>query len=176
MKEFFLKTERLGFSLWNEGDIADAMELWGNPNVTKFIVASGAMSKEQVLERLNKEIENYNNYKMQYWPIYLLESKKNIGCCGLRPYDIENNILEMGIHIKEQYWRRGFAVEGCSAVIDYAFNSLGAKGIFAGHNPKNTASAEMLKKLGFTYTHDEFYKPTGLNHPSYIMKKEEKNG
>ena len=173
MKEFFLNTARLGFSVWSEVDIDDALELWGRSEVTKFIVADGKMSSEQVHERLKKEIEIYNNANIQYWPIYLLETNENVGCCGLRPYDSKNNILEMGIHLKKQYWGKGFAQEACLAVIKYAFNILKANALFAGHNPKNTASAQMLKKLGFAYTHDEFYQPTGLYHPSYLMTKED---
>jgi RimJ/RimL family protein N-acetyltransferase len=46
-------------------------------------------------------------------------------------------------------------------------------GLFAGHNPKNEASRQLLEKLGFRYTHDEYYAPTGLNHPSYMMTAEE---
>lgn len=107
MKEFFLKSIRIGFSIWSENDICDALELWGNPEVTKFITAEGTMSKEQVQQRLRKEIENYNNYNIQYWPIYLIETNENLGCCGLRPYDYENNILEMGIHLKEKHWGKG---------------------------------------------------------------------
>jgi len=91
----------------------------------------------------------------------------------LRPYDSENSILEMGIHLKEKYWGKRFAQEACSMVIEYAFNTLGVNALFAGHNPKNTASAHLLKKLGFIYKHDEFYPPTGLYHPSYLMTKQD---
>lgn len=31
-------------------------------------------------------------------------------------------------------------------------------------------AAKVLKKLGFSYAGDVFYKPTGLNHPSYLLK------
>ena len=55
----------------------------------------------------------------------------------------------------------------------YAFNTLGVKGLFAGHNPANEASRRLLEKLGFRYTHDEYYPPTGLNHPSYRLTAEE---
>ena len=172
MESFFLNTVRLGFSVWSEKDISDALELWGNPEVTKFIVAEGKMLKEQVQQRLRKEIETYNNANIQYWPIYLIENNQNIGCCGLRPYDSESNTLEIGIHLKEQYWGKGFAQEACTSVIEYSFKTLNVNALFAGHNPKNIASAQLLKKLGFTYTHDEFYPPTGLQHPSYSLTKQ----
>ena len=173
MRDFFLRTARLGFSVWSEKDISDALELWGNPEVTKFIVADGKMLKEQVLQRLKKEIDTYNDANIEYWPIYLIETNQNVGCCGLRPYDSENNIFEIGIHLKEEYWGKGFAKEACSKVIEYSFRTLRAKALFAGHNPKNIASAHLLKKLGFTYIHDEFYPPTGLHHPSYLMTKQD---
>ena len=173
MRDYFLRTVRLGFSLWSNKDLFEALELWGNPKVTKFISADAKMSEEQVHQRLKREIETYDSHNIQYWPIYLVETNQNVGCCGLRPYDSEKNILELGIHLKEGFWGKGFALEACSAVIEYAFNTLGVDAIFAGHNPKNTVSAQLLKKLGFIYTHDEFYPPTGLQHPSYLMTKQD---
>lgn len=173
MRDFFLTTERLGFSTWQKEDLPAALELWGNPQVTRYITADGIMSDAQVRERINKEIETYKKYRMQYWPVYIKETGQNAGCCGLRPYDYENHIFEMGVHLKPGYWGMGIAGEACLAVMDYAFNVLGARELFAGHNPNNAASAGLLKKLGFIYTHDEFYKPTGLYHPSYLLGKEQ---
>jgi len=46
---------------------------------------------------------------------------------------------------------------------------LDTESLFAGHNPNNTASQKVLSKLGFKYIGDEFYKPTGLYHPSYQL-------
>ena len=74
------------------------------------------------------------------------------------------------MHLKEEFWGQGFAKELCTKVIEYAFNEFKASAIFAGHHPNNPKSPNLLKSLGFTYTHDEYYPPTGLNHPSYIFK------
>lgn len=173
MGEFFLNTTRLKFSIWGDQDITSALELWGNPETTKFIIADGKMSEHQIKERLNKEIATYEKNGIQYWPVYLKETNDFIGCCGLRPYDPENIILEMGIHLNDKFWRKGYAYEACSAIIDYAFKNFKVNGIFAGHNPKNVASSKLLTKLGFKYMKDEFYPPTGLYHPSYMITKED---
>ena len=58
-------------------------------------------------------------------------------------------------------------------MIAYVFDVLKASALFAGHNPINAASRGLLEKLGFEYTHDEFYAPTGLHHPSYRLTAEE---
>ncbi len=173
MKSFFLKTARLGFAVWSMDDLPDALELWGDPEVTRYITASGIMSESDVRARLEKEIEIYDKTNIQYWPLYLKESGECIGCCGLRPYDDDKNILEMGVHIKPRFWKKGYANEACLAVMEYAFDLLGADGLFAGHNPENQTSAQLLKKLGFVYMHDEFYPPTGLMHPSYMLTKKQ---
>jgi RimJ/RimL family protein N-acetyltransferase len=73
------------------------------------------------------------------------------------------------VHISSRYWRRGYAFEAASCVVDYAFETIGAKALFAGHNPANIASRGLLTRLGFVYTHDEFYEPTGLQHLSYVL-------
>ena len=62
-------------------------------------------------------------------------------------------------------------MEAAKAGIAYAFDTLQAEILFAGHNPQNVNSAKVLKKLGFSYVGDEFYAPTGLNHPSYTLEK-----
>lgn len=165
---YFLQSERLGFRHWSPDDLPLAMGLWGDADVTKLI--GGPFSEAQVSARLTQEIARQAEHGVQYWPIFLLTSGEHVGCCGLRPYDLSQAIYEIGFHIRKAFWGQGYAFEAAQAVIGYAFGTLGAKGLFAGHNPANEASGKLLKKLGFQYTHDEFYPPTGLNHPSYLLK------
>ena len=166
---YFLKSERLGFRFWSAEDIDLAMGLWGDADVTKLI--GGPFSEMQVQERLSQEIARQAEHSVQYWPIFLLDSCEHVGCCGLRPYDLTQSIYEIGFHIRKAFWGQGYAPEAARAVIDYAFDKLGAKGLFAGHNPANEASGKLLGNLGFQYTHDEYYAPTGLNHPSYLLTR-----
>lgn len=169
-KTYFLRSKRLGFRLWREDDLALAIELWGDYEVTQFFDARGQWSRDQVHERLSQEISTAKKYGVQYWPIFLLENHDHVGCCGLRPYDISQRIYEIGFHIRSDLWRQGYAREAALAVIDHAFNRLEINSLFAGHNPKNTVSQHLLNRLGFRYTHDEYYPPTGLYHPSYLLE------
>ncbi len=168
--KYFLTSKRLGFRRWRAGDLELACELWGDYEVTKLFDARGRLYRSEILERLVKEIQTEETYGVQYWPIFLKDSGRFIGCCGLRPYDLPKGIFEIGFHIRSNRWRRGYAREAAVAVIRYAFNVLKANGLFAGHNPTNYASRHLLLQLGFRYTHDEFFAPTGLNHPSYLLR------
>ncbi len=167
---FFLRTQRLGFRLWTEADLELAVGLWGDADVTRLI--GGPFSADQIRERLAREIANGHTSQVQYWPIFLLASGEHAGCCGLRPYQVERRVYEIGFHLRRACWGQGLAVEASRAVIEYAFNRLEATELFAGHHPDNVASRRVLGKLDFQYTHDEFYAPTGLKHPSYRLTRE----
>jgi [ribosomal protein S5]-alanine N-acetyltransferase len=168
---YFLQSARLGFRLWSLADLDLAMDLWGDPEVTRLI--GGPFSREWVRERLSREIATAQSCGLQYWPIFLLATGEHVGCCGLRPYPADERIYEIGVHLKKDHWGQGYALEATRAVMEYAFGTRGAAGLFAGHNPANQGSRRVLEKLGFRYTHDEYYPPTGLDHPSYILTAEE---
>ncbi len=169
---YFLTTDRLGFRIWRTDDLDLAVVLWSDPEVARYIHAQGPPDRAAVAERLQREIATQDSYGFQYWPIFLRADGDHVGCCGLRPYRSEQGIHELGVHLRPCYWQKGLAVEAARAAIDFAFSRAGARALFAGHNPANAASRRMLEKLGFRYTHDELYPPTGLNHPSYLLSRD----
>lgn len=169
MASYFLTTQRLGFRTWSEADLDLALGLWGDPRVTELIDARGRLSPDQVRERLEREIASQRAYGVQYWPVFLLDTGEGAGCCGLRPVPERPHVLELGFHIRSALWGQGYATEAARAVVRYAFDVLGVAGLFAGHHPRNRVSRHLLEVLGFQYTHDEFYAPTGLHHPSYFL-------
>lgn len=131
----------------------------------------GPLTRPQVEEKLTREITMQEASGVQYWPIFLLENGEHVGCAGLRDYRPAERIYELGFHLLPGFWGRGLAEEAGRAVIQYAFGTAGASGLFAGHHPENAASRRVLEKLGFRYTHDELYAPTGILHPSYFLNR-----
>ena len=173
-KPFFMTTERIGFSHWRAGDLEQARLLWGDADVTAYICASGTFSEDDIAARLALEADNQARYGVQYWPIFELASGELMGCCGLRPRGEPSgagaaDCYELGFHLRPKFWRRGYATEAAAAVVAWAFREEGAKKLFAGHHPRNAASAKVLAKLGFRRTGSEFYAPTGLDHPAYEL-------
>ncbi len=165
---YFLKTARLGFRCWSAEDLPLARGIWGEPLVTRFV--GGPFSNEQVRERLVREILSMRAYHVQYWPIFLLTTGELVGCAGMRSRNPEKHIFSMGFYLRPQYWGQGFAVESGATVIAHAFNNLHIHELFAAHHPENFVSAKVLAKLGFTFTHNELYPPTGLMHAAYSLK------
>ena len=162
-------TKRIQFRCWSSSDIMLAKHLWGCPDVTKLISANG-FTADDIILRLNKEIYTMNNHGVQYWPIFQVSDGSHLGCCGLRPCDSDPKIYELGFHLNKEFWGMGFAKESAKEVIRYAFFDLNISRLIAGHHPENTGSAQLLHKLGFEFSHNEFYKPTELMHPMYFLQ------
>jgi RimJ/RimL family protein N-acetyltransferase len=164
-----IESPRLLIKAWTIADLPDALELWGDPRVMEFIDIRGGLNRSQVEQKLQQEIERQNKFGVQYWKVIAKETGEIVGCCGLRPYDLDRHLFEIGFHIKSKHWCKGYATEAAKAVIAHAFSEMKLPKLFAGHNPKNLASHTMLLKLGFNYIGDQFYVPTGLHHPSYEL-------
>ena len=167
---YFLKSGRLQFRRWTTEDIDLAQNLWGDYEVTRYI--GGPFNLNEINDRLNKEIDTEIHFGIEYWPMFQQLDNNFVGCCGLRPYKNETEVLELGFHICKAFWGNGYATEAARSIIKYAFEKYRPLKLFAGHNPDNSKSKGILAKLGFQYTHDEYYPPTGLNHPSYELTRE----
>lgn len=166
-ERYFLKSARLGFRCWSKEDLPLARELWGDLDVTRFF--GGPFSNEEVSLRLEREIARMHSYQFQYWPMHSLSDHAFVGCCGLRPYRLDEHIHELGFHLLPKYWGQGLAVEAARAVIAFAFDKVGAKALSAGHHPDNVNSRKVLQKLGFQYTYDEYFPALGMSIPYYLL-------
>jgi ribosomal-protein-alanine N-acetyltransferase len=167
-RDYWLRSARLGFGRWTTDDLDLAKALWGDDRVTRWI--GGPFPAMQVRDRLAQEIAAQAAHGIQYWPTFRLADDAHVGCCGLRPYPGDRTVLEIGFHVRHEHWGQGHAAESARAVIDHAFAARPEiRALFAGHHPENAPSRALLAKLGFRYTHDALYEPTGRRHPSYLL-------
>ena len=163
---------RLAFGTWQPDNTSLAMQLWGDARVTSFITAR-PFTPVQVEERVQQEMTGQAMFGVQYGPVFLRSNGELVGCCGFRPRPVQPDVLELGFLLRPGFWGQGLATEAAGAAVAHAFDVLGARAIFAGHHPGNVASQRVLEKLGFKKTHLEHYPPTGLEHPSYLLQRED---
>ena len=60
---------------------------------------------------------------------------------------IQPGEYELGWFFNRQFWRKGYAFEACHAVIEYAFDVLGAKKVFS-ETIDGVKSVALMEKLG----------------------------
>jgi RimJ/RimL family protein N-acetyltransferase/ubiquinone/menaquinone biosynthesis C-methylase UbiE len=168
-------TDRLRLRPWTLADLPFAMELWGDPEVTRLIDARTSWDEETVRQRLEFEVECLREHGVQYWLMERYDGTP-VGCAGLHPVDRDDAEYELGFHVVRSEWRNGFAREAARAVLIHAFGELEAGAVFAGHHPENQASAALLEQLGFQRVGEDLYPPTGLVHPSYLRRRPAASG
>jgi ribosomal-protein-alanine N-acetyltransferase len=166
-----LSTDRLFLRPWEENDFGLARSLWGDPNVMTFL--GGALSDEKVREKMRAEMACLDKNGVQYWPIFEKQSDEFVGCCGLRPWVYtapEGH--ELGFHLLKAKWGNGYAFEVAQGVVKHGFEKLQFPVLRAGHHPEHLNSKKILLKLKFQFVDEVFYKPTGLMHPTYELRRD----
>ena len=166
-----LTTDKLFLRTWEEKDFGLARSLWGDPDVMTFL--GGPLSDEKVREKMHAEMTCLDKNGVQYWPIFEKHSEEFVGCCGLRPWIYtppEGH--ELGFHLMKAKWGRGYAFEVAHAVVKYGFRTLNFPMLRAGHHPEHLNSKKILLKLKFQFVDEVFYKPTGLMHPTYELRRQ----
>ena len=72
--------------------------------------------------------------------------------------------VEVGYRLARASWGRGIATEAASALIGYAFATLGLPKVVAVVYPDNRASRRVLDKLGFLHEGLREYKGVSVEH------------
>lgn len=73
-----------------------------------------------------------------------------IGWVSLTRWKPEYHSAAMGYCFDEEHWGKGFATEATRALLQWAFSNIDLNRVQAETDTRNTASAGVLEKLGFT--------------------------
>lgn len=138
-----IETDRLILRKFSKNDLSDLFDYLSDPEVVKFEPYC-PMTLEEVREELERRIASEEMIAVE-----LKSSGKLIGNVYLGKR--ENNTLEIGFVFNKNYWKRGYAIESCGAVIREVISS-GITRIYAECDPENQSSWKLLEKLGFTRT------------------------
>jgi len=62
-------------------------------------------------------------------------------------HEFDEGVYEIGWFFNRRFWRQGLAFEACRAVLNYAFDCMGAHKVFA-ETIDGVKSVDLMKKLG----------------------------
>ena len=100
-----------------------------------------------------------------------------MGHIGLQPIDRTHNNASAGFFLGREFWGRGCMTEAFSAVLDYAFGTLGLNRVSAGHFEGNIASGRVQQKCGLQYegTQRQAFRKNGqyIDEMMYAITKED---
>lgn len=126
-------------------------------------------------EEFLKNYNHYNLYNMGRWAVCHKADHTFLGWCGLK-YHPNQKLVEIGYRFYRSHWNKGYATESCKLSIDYGFNVLKLKEIYAHAHIENTASHHVIEKSGLTFLKNGIYdnmpaKLYKIKNPNYHIAK-----
>lgn len=167
--EFILETPRLLLRKMAIEDAPFYYEMNADPLVNKYtgdVAFKDLMGSEDIILYV---IGQYNTNGYGRFTVVEKDSGQLLGWCGLK-YHPENGETDLGYRFMRKYWGKGYATESSKACLDYGFYVLKLDRIIGRAMSENTASVNILKKLGMTlYQNTELHE---LPWVIYELKKE----
>lgn len=162
MKIHEIETDRLRLRQWRDADYPVFACMNADAETMRFFPAT--LSVEQ-----SNDLANYcrDLIEQQGWGVWALEEKATaafIGFVGLhRPTDELpfSPCIEVAWRLVRAAWGKGFATEGASAALSFAFAQLAVPEIVAFAASDNTPSERVMQRLGMRRDAQMF------EHPSF---------
>ena len=144
-----LHTERLLLRPLIRGDELPLFEIYSNPEFMRYWSAPPWTSIDQARALIDRDSHEMAMGEHIRLGIIFRDSEKLLGTCSLFNFDVQCRRAELGYGIGQKYWRKGFMTEAVTALLEFCFHNLNLNRIEADIDPRNTASAGGLLKLGF---------------------------
>ncbi|MBL9136811.1 MAG: GNAT family N-acetyltransferase [Verrucomicrobiales bacterium] len=130
-------------------DASDLLEIFGDPEVTRFW-SHGPFTDVEGALKLVMEIQRLFAERVLFqWAVTEHESDRVIGTCTLHRWSTQHRRAEVGFALRRSYWGCGWMKEAVSTMIDFAFGPLNLHRLEADVDPRNERSLGLLMKLGF---------------------------
>jgi RimJ/RimL family protein N-acetyltransferase len=126
-----------------EGDIDDLFAILSDPEVMRYWSCPPLTERSQAEEHYRKNVGE----DALCWGV--TRGGSLIGTVSLYALERQCERAEIGYLLGREHWGKGLASEAVSLVIDLAFGPLNLRRLEADIDPRNTASARLLERLGF---------------------------
>ena len=162
MKEYVIKTKRLGLRNWISSDLAPFLKMSQDEEVMQYF--PNLLNEEDSKNFIARMQLHYKEHGFCYFAVDELNSEKFIGFVGILHQNFKSNYtpsVDIGWRLMKSAWGNGYATEAAKACLDYAFSELKLNEVYSFATLNNKGSEAVMKKIGMNYI-DTF------NHPYLI--------
>ncbi|MFD2870957.1 GNAT family N-acetyltransferase [Mucilaginibacter ximonensis] len=168
-----IETERLILRQLTPADALGMFELDSDPLVSKYLHQKPFTSIDQAREVIDYILQQYHDYGIARWAVIEKETNQFIGWSGLKlitePINNHINFYDIGYRLISRFWGKGYATESARPALQYGFDVLQANTIYGMCAVENTASANVLQKIGLQYVEDFGHR--GIPHKWFKIAK-----
>lgn len=147
----WLETERLILRDFTLEDVQKLAPMLSDPRVMRFS-PQGVLSTVETQAKIEDFMASYQQHGFGKWAVVLKATHQLIGYCGIMLEHIDGvDEPEVGYRLDPAFWGQGLATEAAKAALQYGLDQLHLPYVLGIVEPANTASVNILKKLGMTY-------------------------
>jgi RimJ/RimL family protein N-acetyltransferase len=154
--EWILETERLRLRRIEPGDAQLQFGLLNTPAVMHHL--GGPLSLEAIEQKHRTSMDLHDREGFSFLFLIERDTGEFVGHCGLKRVDAEGarnpGDFEIGWLIREDRWRRGYAIEAVRAVLRWAFVDHHAPHVVALTSHANEPSWRLMERLGMERRED----------------------
>ena len=144
----WLVTQRLALREFTLSDAGDVFRLDSDPRVVRYVGNGKPTPRAEIDTRLARILRNYAIYPgLGSWYATRRDSGAFVGWYTLK-YCPPTCDVEVGYRLLHDAWGQGFATEGATELVRYAFYDLGLVRVIGVTHRDNHASQRVLKKAG----------------------------
>jgi RimJ/RimL family protein N-acetyltransferase len=150
-----LHTPRLRLEPLNLGHLDGLLAVNGDAEVMRYI-SGHAETREDALAMIERVQARWAEHGFSWWAFIDNTHGEFIGtgCVQHLGRDAANP-LELGWRLRRDRWGQGYASEAARRMAAFAFDDLAAPLLCAVCDPANTASSQVMQRLGMHYTGQE---------------------
>ena len=140
-----LRSLRLHLVPLGAGDLSLVHAMWTDAHVRRYLWDDRIISRERSAEVLEESARDFAEHSYGLWALAGAREGDILGFCGLRE---RGGAPELLFGLYHGWWKHGYAEEAARAVLRFAFSSLKLPAVHASVNRENTASVQVLERLG----------------------------
>lgn len=144
-----IDSPRLTVRLVTEADLPALLAVNGDPGVTRFLPYATWTTLPDAETWYRRMMEMQDTGSALQFVVALKPAGTAIGTCLLFRHDEGSARAELGYVLGSAHQGAGYMHEALTALINAAFGSMGLRRLEAEVDPRNTASVQLLKRLGF---------------------------
>ena len=142
-------TERLLLRPLSMPDAPEIFAYCSREEVTRFVIFATHQSIADTEAFIASIIAN--DERGRVWAIVLKESNTVIGTIGIHKVELQNQKLEVGYALSNDFWNKGITTEALRALIQTIFEQTTINRIEALAMIENPSSAKVMEKAGMKF-------------------------
>ncbi|MEU4603689.1 GNAT family protein [Kribbella sp. NPDC023972] len=176
-----IETERLILRRYLETDYDDLLKLQSNDDVTRFLLYDSKTPEEVrgTLAGRLADVPMDTDGQALTLAVILRETGQHVGEVSLFVQNAAHRGGEIGFVFHPDFHGRGYAAEASVEILRLGFEELGMHRIIGRLDARNTASANLLKRLGMRqeahFVRNEFLKNEWTDELVFAMLADEWN-